>query len=485
MDANWKCNPLKHQLEHYLTFRDHATHCLWWEQGTGKTAACIATVAHLWRTKRIQALLVVAPGGVEANWVYDEIPDHLPDDIERQCMVWSTRKRNTRAHRDAYSELMNVGCWKLPVLAISYDAIMTDDGAKAVKAFLEKYRCMYVADETTRIKTPGTKVTKRVVASSKYAPYRRVLNGTPVTDSPFHAYSQVKFADPNAWARLGVGNFAAFQAFFGVWEKITRKDQRTFPKLVSHRNLDVLNKVMKDVGTRVLKADVLDLPPKVYTKRRFDLSPAQSKLYQQLRDEFFVWLAAGQEVTAEQSIVRLMRLQQICSGYVKYDESDELTPIEENNPRIQCLEEALEEVTGKAIIFAKYDADIDSIMAMLKRNGHTCVQYDGRTDDEDRENAKRSFQSSDGPRFFVAKPTVAGRGLTLHAATTVIYYNNDFVLDNRLQSEDRAHRIGQKNSVLYIDIVAAGTVDEHILAVLRNKRGISSVVMGDQLKEWI
>jgi SNF2 family DNA or RNA helicase len=479
--------PREHQAREFERTKDLPNWCLWWDQGTGKSKVVIMTADHLFAQGKIDAVLIIAPGGVESNWVYDEIPKHSSTQ-NRLMMVWNTPKRHTKAHKDQFQELMEYD--GLKVLAVSYSTIMTDDGAKAIRRFLDSFKVLYVCDEASApgaIKNPNTKTTKRVIASSKYAKYRRLLSGTPVDDCPFQAYSQIRWADPNVWANIGITNFAQFKVFFGEWEKRRRSDGQQFPQLIRYQNLDILNKKMYEIGSRVLKTDVLDLPDKVYTQVYFEMSDRQWKLYRDLRDQFYVELTSGSELTAELPISRILRFQQITSGYLPTDDDEQLRSIwtdKDTNPRLKALAGALETTTGPTIIWAKYNIDIDAIVSLLKKRKLSYCIYDGRTSAEDRQRFKTEFQ--DGRyRVFLAKPSVAGRGITLTAATDVIYYNNSFSLEDRRQSEDRAHRIGLKHSVRYIDIIARGTVDEHILNVLRGKRDTAAVVTGDTLNSWV
>jgi len=203
-------------------------------------------------------------------------------------------------------------------------------------------------------------------------------------------------------------------------------------------------------------------------------------VYKEIKDEALTFLATGEMLTAPLAIVRMLRLQQVTCNYLPTETGDYLD-LAPNNPRLRCLETLLEEVTHGCIIWARFRRDIDLICEML---GDKCVRYDGAVKDDARAQAKQRFQSG-GAQFFVGNPAAAGMGLTLTAARTVVYYNNDFRLATRLQSEDRAHRIGQEHPVEYVDIMAPNTIDGHIVRALRNKVNIASVVTGDNLKEWI
>lgn len=483
MDTNWNDHPRKHQLTNYLRERDLQNRALWWDQGTGKTAQCLAIAGHQFRTGKINAMLVVAPPGVEANWVTDEIPEWWPKDIPAVSWLWSSSKSTGKRWMERYKEFAAEPGMK--ILCMSYNAMMTERGAKAAAKFLKDNDVFYVVDESTKIASPDTKTTKRLVASSKHAVSRRCLNGTPVEDTPLALYTQVKWVDNNIWLSRGISTYGQFKVMFGIWETQQNAAGQQFPVCVRYQNLDLLNTILHEAGERVLKEDCLDLPPKSFQKIGFDMSPQQKKLYKDLKNYMTTTLDSGDVIDAELAIVQMVRFQQITSGYFPRDEETmELAPIEGPNRRLITLDQILDDTCKGAIIWAKYNADIDAIVGLLEKRGETFVSYDGRTSAEDRMEAKRKFQAGE-VKYFVAKPQAAGRGLTLTKAKTVIYYNNSFSADLRKQSEDRAHRMGQEDPVLYIDIVANGTIDEHILAVLRRKKETSSVVTGDQLRSWI
>ena len=490
-----KTKPFPHQKEVIERTRDEAGFALFHEMGLGKSKIAIDSVGHLFTEGKLNGLLVMAPKAVAPNWTADELPTHLG--VPYKVFLWDTGKATTQRFQRALDDFLCTPKDELAVLVMSYDAIMTErkkgakrgllKGKEAAKQFLTDRTCMFCLDESARIKSPSAKRTKRVLAAGAYAPFRRVMTGTPVTNSPFDVYTQLKFLDPLVWQQLGCGTFESFKTMFGVWIENERRDTgQRFKTLVDYQNLSVLNKVVDRMGSRLLKDDVLDLPPKVYEKRVFEMSPPQRKLYDQIKKDFMVWLDSGEIITAPLAITRMLRLQQITSGYCPIDSEGEKQAMVriEPNPRLACLMDTLEDVPGQAIIWAKFQADIDLISEALRAKGETCVVYDGRVSQSDRETRRKEFKDGTA-RFFVANPSAAGEGLTLTEATTVIYYNSTYKLADRLQSEDRAHRIGQTKSVLYIDIVAQGTIDTVILRALRTKQDLAAQVTGDRLKEWI
>jgi SNF2 family DNA or RNA helicase len=196
-------------------------------------------------------------------------------------------------------------------------------------------------------------------------------------------------------------------------------------------------------------------------------------------------LVDGNLMRTNNALTQLMRLHQICCGHVKLDDGQQ---IDIPSNRITELLSVLEETSGKVIIWANYRRDIENIrLALQKEYGMTAVAtYYGDTEMEERQDIVTNFQDPDHDlRFFVGNPRTGGYGLTLTAANTVIYYSNSFDLEVRLQSEDRAHRIGQTNKVTYVDLIAKDTVDEHIVQALRNKINIASQVLGEDFKDWI
>jgi len=482
-------DPFQHQERH---LQDHVTDTAWglfWEQGTAKTKPIVDTASYLYMEGKIDGLLVVAPPGVERNWNTDEIPKHMPPDVALDTMVqvFLTAKKDTKDHARAMEMLMRHK--GLAVMLISYNAFMTQKGKDTVWKFLRRRRALYVLDEAHNIKTPGAKRTKSIIASGKYAAYRRILTGTPIAVGPFDVYSQVRFLDETFWQRKGISGAVAFRQFFGEWFtaeecKRTLGYDPGYDKLIRYKNLEILEEWLSEITDRVLKDDVLDLPPKLYSKRYFDLTKEQLAVYNELKEEFLYQFEDGDVIDGELPIVRLLRFQQITSNYVPSGVEDGVfRQIAAKNPRLNAMEEIRDETHHPAIVWARFRNDVDQIMDLL---GPGAVRYDGAVDDDQAERNKLAFQRGDA-QWFVGTAQKGGPGLTLHQAKTMVYYSNSFRLIDRLQSEDRAHRAGMdEHPVNYIDIVAGNVpVDLNIVENLRDKRDISSTILGDELKEWI
>jgi SNF2 family DNA or RNA helicase len=252
----------------------------------------------------------------------------------------------------------------------------------------------------------------------------------------------------------------------------------------SYKRLDELADKLKGFSYRVLKDDCLDLPDKVYIRREVDLTDEQSKAYSTMKSAALA-LLKGKMATAPHVLTQMMRLHQITCGHLKNDD-DTITEIKNN--RMTSLLELLEEVEGKVIIWANYVYDIENIVKVISDEfgEDSIVQYYGAIPAEQRQENIKKFQDPDSKaRFFIGNPQTGGYGITLTCANTVVYYSNGYDLEKRLQSEDRAHRIGQTKSVTYVDFIAPKTVDEKIVKALRKKMNIANEIMDEDWREWI
>lgn len=478
-----KTTPRPYQASELAANGSKSAWGIFWEPGLGKSKLLIDTFAELEDAGEVDALFVLAPNGVHYNWVRKELPRHLP--MDAKVMLWQTKKAKNLGHKDwAQVVLEHEGP---SVLSMSYDALMTDAGQKYAKAFLDGRSCLYAFDESHWLKSPGAKRTIRASASAKRAPYLRLSTGTLVADSPFDVFSQLKLLKPDVWDKIGCRSSEAFKATFGVWEKSYGRD-REYPVLVRYRNLDLLHEIVDSMGSRLVAEDAgLVLPPKRYEKRYFDLTPEQRRHYEDLRKEFST-LFAGDYVDAPLAITRLLRLQQVTSGFLPSEDPErddvKLAPIGSQNLRVELMLDIVRERPGEqGIIWAKYRQDITLILAALRGVGVTAVRYDGLT--KDLPGALEDFWTGHA-QMFVSNPAKGGEGLTLNEAQYMIWYNNSHKLIHRTQGAKRNDRIGQEaDELVHYDLIARGTVDELIVDTLRSKATWAAVVQGDKIKEWI
>ncbi len=335
-------------------------------------------------------------------------------------------------------------------------------------------------DESTTIKTHTAARAKNAAKVGKEAKYRRIMTGSPVTKSPMDLYQQCAFLSLDC---LGHQSYYTFQARYAIVQERTMASH-SFKQVVGYRNLEELKEKLDRFSFRVTKDECLDLPDKLYTKREVDLTDEQIKAYNEMKTLALAQLKEGLVSTAN-ALTQIMRLHQIVCGHVKLDDG---TVVELPNNRIEELMSIIEESDGKVIIWASYRHAIKQIEeALIAEYGKESVgTYYGDTDTDERQRVVEEFQNPDSPlRFFVGNPSTGGYGITLTAANLMVYYSNSFDLEKRLQSEDRAHRIGQTKNVTYVDLIAPKTVDEKIVKALRSKIDIATQVLGEELKEWL
>ena len=476
MNYKFKTKPYAHQLTALEKSWNKETYAYFMEMGTGKTKVLIDNMSMLYDKGKVDGALIIAPKGVIGTWYKQEIPNHLPDHIENVSVMWQSLI--TKKQKDNLDRLFKLE-EKLHILIMNVEALSTSKGTEFATRFLNSHKTLMAIDESTTIKNSSAKRTKNILALSKYAKYRRIMTGSPVTKNPLDLYSQCEFLSP--WLL----NFQSFYAFRNRYAEMKTIHARGRSIQVVHKfqNIGELSDKLKNFSYRVLKEDCLDLPDKIYIKRNVALTSEQLKLYQQMKTMALAILN-GKQVTSVTVLTQLMRLHQITCGHFTAD--DGTTQLVKNN-RITELMDVLEEVEGKAIIWANYQHDITNIIKAVveKYDKGSIVDYYGLTPQEDRQENIQKFQNDPNCRFLIGTPQTGGYGITLTAANTVIYYSNGYDLEKRLQSEDRAHRIGQKKSVTYVDLIAEKTVDEKIVKALRKKINIASEVLGEELRDWI
>jgi len=473
----FKNKPFLHQQAYLQHFWDFPVAALFADMGTGKSFMLINNAAMLYDKGKINAVLVVAPKGVYRNWYDTEIPKHLPEHIVHRMAIWSPSPR--KAEAKALDDLF-VSTEDLKILCMNVEAFSTAKGTAFAKRFLFVHDAMMIIDESTTIKTPGSARSKNTEKVGRGARYRRIATGSPVTKSPMDLYQQCAFLSDGC---LNISSFYAFQARYAVVVE-RQLASHSFKQIVGYRRLDELKEKLDRFSFRVKKEECLDLPDKLYVKREVDLTDEQVKAYSDMKAVAMALIDGGM-VSTVNALTQLMRLHQIVCGHVKLDDG---TIKELPNKRIDELMAIVEETDGKMIIWANYRHDIEAIkLALQKEYGMNSVAtYYGDTEAEERQRIVNRFQDLDDElRFFVGNPSTGGYGLTLTAAATMVYYSNSFDLEKRLQSEDRAHRIGQTKNVTYIDLIAPGTVDEKIVKALRNKIDIATQVLGEDIKQWL
>ncbi len=476
MNYKFKTKPYAHQLTALEKSWNKENYAYFMEMGTGKTKVLIDNLAMLYDKGKIDSALIIAPKGVVKTWYEQELPAHLPNHIENVSVLWQPNITKTQQEKlDTLFEIDSA----LHILVMNVEALSTDKGVKFATKFINSHKTLMAIDESTTIKTPTARRTKNIIKMGVNAKYKRIMTGSPITKNPLDLYTQCEFLDP--WL-LDFSSYYAFRNRYAEM-KTMHVHGRSIQVVDKFQNLGELSDTVKQFSYRVLKEDCLDLPPKVFIKRHITLTPDQKKVYEQMKKAAMTVLN-GKVTTTMTVLTQLMRLHQITCGYVTADDGS--TQQVESN-RLNELMSILEDTEGKVIIWANYQLSVGEIIQKLIKvyGKDSYVHYYGLTPQEDRQDFIRKFQNDPKCRFIVGTPQTGGYGITLTEANTVIYYSNGYDLEKRLQSEDRAHRIGQKKTVTYIDLICEDTIDEKIVKALRDKINIASEVMGEELKDWI
>ncbi len=469
----YKTKPYEHQRNALNESAEKNNWAYFMEMGTGKTKVTIDNIAYLYFQRKITTVLIIAPKSVYTNWE-TEIEIHLPDVLKYKIFKWNIDKPKDYFKLEESNDLK--------IFLINVEALSTKRGFQACSQYLIKNKLNFVAlDESTTIKNRSAKRTKNILALGKVSHIKRILTGSPITKSPLDLFTQCQFLSPEL---LGFNSYLAFRNRYAEMTDIPVGSGRYISIPKYYKRLDELEEKMKTFATRIRKDQCLDLKPKVRSKRYIELDGEGKKIYERLKHHALA-IVEDSTISFSNKLTEIIKLHQVCNGFTKDDDGKIL---QLHKSKLNALQETLEETDGKVIIWANYLYNIHEIKNFLidKYGSESTVSIYGEVSVEDRKTAVERIQKDDKCRFLVGNPTTGGFGLTLTACNTVIYYSNSYNLEVRMQSEDRAHRMGQKGTVVYIDIVARGTLDEAIMKSLTSKGQIAAKTLGEEdLKSWL
>ncbi len=469
----YKTKPYEHQKNALNESAEKSQWAYFMEMGTGKTKVTIDNLAYLFFKRKVTAALIIAPKSVYLNWE-NEIETHIPEVLKYKIFKWNIDKP-----KDYYA-LQNFK--DLKIFLINVEALSTKRGFEACKEYLIKNKLNFVAlDESTTIKNRSAKRTRNILGLQKLSQVRRILTGSPITKSPLDLYTQCQFLSPEL---LGFSSYLAFRNRYAEMTDIPVGSGRYISVPKYYKRLQELELKIKQFATRIRKDECLDLKPKVRQKRYIELDGEGKKIYEKLRTTALA-IVEDSTISFSNKLTEIIKLHQVCNGFTKDDEGQIL---QLHKSKLLALEETLEETDGKVIIWANYIYNIEEIIKFIEKKygKKSVVSIYGAVDVQTRKEAVRRMQEDPETRFLVGNPTTGGFGLTLTAVNTVIYFSNNYNLEVRKQSEDRAHRMGQKGTVVYIDIVARNTLDEAIMKSLTSKGQIAAKTLGEEdLRDWL
>lgn len=430
------------------------------EMGCGKTLTTIAVAGALYNLGKIDRVLVVAPTSVCSVWPHD-LNQFATFPWEARVLLGDKKKR-----LKALNELENWPFKALRIAVINYESTHREGIFEALAAYKPD---LIVCDESQRIKNPSAAQSKALHKLGDAAPFRMILSGTPVQNNAVDLYSQYRFLDPAVYG----ANFYAFKNRYCIMGGYGQH------QIVGYRNMDELVEKEHSVAYRVTKEECLDLPQQTFINRYVQFTEAEQAIYEQLRKSSFLELETGENVTATTILTMYLRLMQLTGGFLTADESTR--PKQVNTAKLDALADIVDDYVvdagKKLVIFARFRAEIAAIENLLRLRKIQYGSIYGDVPMEERGKIVEDFQTNPDTKVFVAQIQTAGLGITLHAASTAVFYSYDYNYANYAQALARIHRIGQRLPVTYIHLVVDGSIDEKILAALENKEDMAKTVV--------
>ena len=439
---------LPRQLEGVMKAWPLPGFALFWVMGAGKTLSSITLAGLRHKYGLIQKLLVICPTSIKGVWA-------------KEFNRYAGFPHTLHVHESGKPMLRGLKSSPFPVLVVGIEAMSVKSGPEICKEFLSGGVSMTILDESSRIKHHNTKRTENVLELYQESQYRLALTGTNITQGLQDLYTQMQFVEPRA---IGEISYYSFKNKYCVMGGYGDK------KIIGYTKTDVLMDKVRPYCDVIRKSDMKDLPLKSYQIREVQASREQREICKSLRNH--LRLVMGDKDNKMKNVLEAMlRAQQVAGGF-----DDEGNPLS-SNPKMKELLELLEDFDGKAVIWARFLPEIEAIRAALNAEypGSVMVMT-GNTPQESRQSMVDTFQKSNILRFFVSNHTVGGAGITLTSATLAVYYSNTFNLEDRLQSEDRIHRIGQTNPCMYVDISSDLAVDKSLIESIARKSSLANFV---------
>ena len=461
-----------HQEAEASNFMKHWA--LFWEQGTGKTRTTCELAKRLLAQGQIDTVVVVVPNGLEKQWA---------DEFKALGVQSHIANKNNKVDLFVFEMLEHM---KNPVLITTYSFIATKPsrrsplgGAERIVECFKNRKMLVVLDESAKIKSPRTLQSKAAREIGQHADYRRILDGTPVDTSPEDLYAQLMFLNRQVLIDYGVYSANAFRNTFFYTEKVYTGRSMWRQKAVKPRNLDLMRRMLADCSSRYRKSEIMDLPPKIFADMPFELSPQQKKDYDMLEEQLVLLCDTEDEdfkalVLAEQPIVLAIRLAQVACGFVRQEDGEFLEY--KDNPRLELAVKRIRDANEQFVVWTRFVRDVDYLLDAL---GKDAVRYDGQIDATEKQESLLQFRHG-AAKILVANTQALAFGHNLQFASNGLYYSYTGSLRLRRQSEDRLHRGGQLNSVLYTTLCGKDTIDELMLARHYERRETARQVMGDK-----
>lgn len=482
--------PWAHQLEgiRRAAMVDH--YGLLYEAGTGKTGTLINILRQKFNDKkRVLRTLIFCPPIVIKNWK-DEWHKHSKIEQDKVVLLTGPGKDRLKKFKE-YGYKDGKPCGR--IFVTNYEALLMSDLFDAFMAWAPE---ALVADESHKLKDGQAKRTKLACKLAlptihpktkeilRPAPlHKYILSGSPVLNSPMDLFSQFLFLDGG---RTFGTNFFAFRATYFHDKNAGMPKARYFPDWqIMPGALERMNQQIQAITMTAKKSECLDLPPFTQKTISVGMTPAQGRMYQQMKDEFITFIEQqGKDpspIAATLAITKALRLMQITSGFVKTVEGEEISL--KDTPKLEALKELLEQYTphSKVLIWAVWKENYAQIRKLCDSLGLEYVEVTGETPEKQRYTRVDHFNNDPKCRVFIGHPGSGGIGINLVSSDISIFYSRTFSLEHSIQAEARNYRGGseQHKSVTRIDLVCEGTIDDLVTAKLAQKIEVSGKILGD------
>jgi len=451
-----KLTPYKVQLTALKKADNKSGFAYFMEMGLGKTAVVLAEFLTLYHERKITTLVVICPNSVKQVW---------ENEVNKMCAetVFITIWPEQLIHET------------LPMLFVmNYEATITMKGYGYLLNILKTRRCMLVLDESTNIKNPRARRTRVLIALGKEVYYKRILSGCPIAQGPHDLWAQLRFIDAitnmNYYVFRNI--FCKMGGYLGKQVMGVRDDM-----------VEKLNSMINKSGFRAKKDDWLDLPKKIFETRYVDMTPEQKKHYDNIK-KHLITIINEEEISVEMVITQMIKLQQISSGFIINNEKKAI-PILGGSRKLEIVKEILHEMSGKAIVSIVFTYTM-SVLKFQLLDWNPATLEGGMTLFKIKEQIDK-FKTDPTCRVLICQVQTGKYGHTFlggegdDRCATTIFYENSFALDDRIQMEERNHRIGQDRPVVYIDFVTSAISAIIVRALIRKLNVANMVIDGIKL----
>jgi hypothetical protein len=495
-----------HQDSEFKKHRSDRARALFWTMRTGKTKAVLDKACFQFKKLNIKGLIVLAPNGVHVNWVVNELPRWVWDDVgEWQGFAWEMPKRGDPAWASSFERFLQPGGFR--VLSVNMESIKYPDTIRAIRQFIASCggEFMLAISEAHHFGRGGAKRTRLARNLGRAARFVTIESGTPILNSPLKAYALFKILDDDGLIPAGLREKAEERRRKGFEEALTYEDwvqhfavigidksqpasrrRRAYKKITSYKNLDELRELIAPFSSVVTRDQLEGMPELLNIERPVIMNEVQRKAYLEMVNRHL--LEIGDDlVTSEEAGARMVKLQQILSGYIV--ESATKKVIEISKPADTPIYHALlEEIRGtlpeRCIVWCRFREDIRRVVSFLNDCGQRTLEFHGGVPNSKREAIRRTFNESNVPYTLVGQPAAGGEGRDFSRAHAIIYFSSTPNAIHYEQSKERGTK-KDGHSVAIVRLRTYGTVDDRNWALCDGKIVLADSVTGHGLKELL